>query len=64
MAWGCAVLLTYSVWEIARLGGRWVVPIPVLAAEYGIVLVTAVILLWRLRQQALPAAASVSRPGE
>jgi hypothetical protein len=64
MAWGCAVLLTYSVWEIARLGGRWVVPMPVLAAEYGIVLVTAVILLWRLRQQALPTAASVSGPGE
>jgi hypothetical protein len=46
IVWGCAVLITYAVWEIARLGGRWVVPTPLLAAEYGAAIVGTVALLW------------------
>lgn len=39
--WSCTVLLTYVVWEIARTGGGWIVPQPVLWAEYGTVLLVA-----------------------
>jgi alpha-1,6-mannosyltransferase len=46
MAWGCSVLLTYAVWEIAVAGGRWVVPTPILLAEYGIAIAAAGLLLW------------------
>ena len=50
MVWGCAVLMTYGVWELARLGGRWVVPTPILIAEYGIAIAAAVALLWWRRR--------------
>jgi len=46
IVWGCAVLMTYAVWEIARLGGRWVVPAPILVAEYGIAIAATLALLW------------------
>ena len=46
IAWSCSVLLTYVVWENARLGGRWVVPTPVLVAEY---LMVAVAAAWTIR---------------
>ena len=48
IAWSCSVLLTYVVWEIARDGGRWIVPVPVLGVEYGIVVAVAIV--WWLRR--------------
>jgi alpha-1,6-mannosyltransferase len=45
IAWSCSVLLAYIVWENARLGGRWVVPTPVLVLEY---LVVAVAAIWTI----------------
>jgi len=52
IVWGCAVLMTYAVWEIARLGGRWVVPAPILVAEYGIAIAATLALLWWRRRPA------------
>jgi alpha-1,6-mannosyltransferase len=46
IAWSGSVMLAYVVWEIARLGGRWVVPTPVLVAEY---LVVAAASVWTIR---------------
>ena len=34
--WTLTVMPVYIVWEIARHGGRWVVPSWVMAAEYGL----------------------------
>jgi alpha-1,6-mannosyltransferase len=45
IAWSCSVLLAYIVWENARLGGRWVVPTPVLVLEY---LVVALAAMWTI----------------
>lgn len=42
IVWTCSILMAYVVWEQARLGGRWAVPVPVLLAEYLSVLVAAV----------------------
>ena len=42
--------MVYAVWEMARLGGRWVVPAPVLAVEYGVALASVVVLLWWTRR--------------
>ncbi len=51
-AWSCTVLMTYVVWEIARTGGGWVVPQPVLWIEYvTVLLVAAAMLLARRRVQ-------------
>lgn len=55
IAWGCSVLLTYTVWEMAVAGGRWVVPGPILAAEFAIPVMATVILLWWIRRHGLPA---------
>lgn len=54
IAWSCSVLLTYVVWQIAGAGGPWVVPPPVLWAEYGIVVaaVVGVLVASRLRARA------------
>lgn len=41
IAWSFTVLPTYVVWERVRLGGRWVVPAPLVAIEYVTVAVTA-----------------------
>lgn len=49
IAWGCSVLLTYAVWEIVVAGGRWVVPTPILVAEYGIAVAAGMFLLWWIR---------------
>jgi alpha-1,6-mannosyltransferase len=46
IAWTCSALLTYVVWEIARNGGRWVVPGSVLIVEYGVVVAAAAGLIW------------------
>lgn len=59
--WCGSVLLTYLVWEIAHGGGRWVVPVPVLIAEYGVVIAAAGWLMWQTRREnatALPASRS------
>ncbi len=34
--WTLTVMPVYTVWEIARHGGRWVVPTGLMAAEYGL----------------------------
>lgn len=46
IAWSGTVLMTYVVWEIARTGGRWVVPTGVVVAEYGLVLAAAAGMIW------------------
>jgi hypothetical protein len=46
--WSCSVLMTYTVWEIARAGGIWLVPRPILWVEYGLV-VTVAAALWLSR---------------
>lgn len=51
-AWSCSVLMTYTVWEIARAGGKWIVPYPVLWAEYGVMLGVAMALLYVRRFRA------------
>lgn len=58
IVWSCSVLMTYAVWQIAGSGGRWVVPQPVLWAEYAVVVATAAWLLLAARLR-VPAA---SRP--
>jgi len=50
-AWSCSVLMTYVVWEIARNGGRWVVPWPIVAAEYGVAVAATAGLVWWLRRE-------------
>jgi hypothetical protein len=40
-AWTFSVMPVYLVWRIAREGGRWFVPAPVLALEYGCFLAAA-----------------------
>jgi len=54
IVWGCGVLMTYVVWEITRAGGRWVVPVPVLVAEYGLALAAGAGLLWWMRSGRSP----------
>jgi len=46
IAWTISIIPAYVVWEIARRGGSWVVPGPVLALEYGAVLLVGLWLLW------------------
>jgi hypothetical protein len=54
IAWSCSVLMTYVVWERALNGGRWIVPEPVVWAEYAVVLgvTVATVLAARLRVRA------------
>jgi len=63
IAWTGSILLTYVVWELARTGGRWVVPPAILIAEYGIVLVAAGVLMWWLRRQIAPPPVTSESPG-
>jgi hypothetical protein len=62
MAWSFSILPVYLVWQFAREGGRWIVPTPVLALEYGLFLAGCLLLVvWRRRtKEALPRAASTS----
>ncbi|CAN5769605.1 hypothetical protein BH18ACI5_BH18ACI5_24780 [soil metagenome] len=46
IVWTLSVIPVYVVWAHARLGGAWLVPWPLVVLEYGIVLVTAALLLW------------------
>ena len=64
IVWCCAALMTYVVWENVFHGGRWVVPIPVLVAEYGAVLLTAAAVLWLLRGHGAVTAPRASRSTE
>jgi hypothetical protein len=41
LVWCSSILLTYRVWELAGQGGSWVVPLPLLVIEYGLVLAAA-----------------------
>ena len=50
IVWCCSVLMAYVVWEIARTGGRWVVPPAVLAGEYALVVLAAGVLIWWARR--------------
>lgn len=60
IAWSCSILLAYVVWEQARLGGPWVVPVPVLMAEY---LVVAVATIWLVRARHSTADLGMDRLG-
>jgi hypothetical protein len=42
MVWTILALPVYLVWELARYGHRWSVPMPIIYAEYGLVLAAAV----------------------
>ena len=53
--WTVSVVPVYLVWHFARSGGRWRVPVEVMALEFSVVLVTGAIALWRLRRSRLPA---------
>jgi alpha-1,6-mannosyltransferase len=46
--WCGSILVTYRVWVLAANGAGWVVPLPLLALEYGVVLV-AIGASWFLR---------------
>lgn len=41
IVWSASILIVYRVWEIAGSGGAWVVPVPLLVIEYGIVVISA-----------------------
>ena len=49
LVWSGTVLMTYAVWEIARAGGRWVVPVGILVAEYSVVIASAAAVAWWTR---------------
>jgi hypothetical protein len=53
-AWTFSVIPVYVVWEISRRGGRWVVPVAVMAVEYALPGLT-------LAAQAIVRRASLSR---
>lgn len=48
IVWTLAVIPTYVVWQMASQGGRWVVPSLLVAAEYGAVLLSLGLTVWRL----------------
>jgi hypothetical protein len=45
VAWTFTVVPTYIVWHIARHGGRWVVPAPVMVLEFAI---PAAFVVWHI----------------
>jgi hypothetical protein len=46
VVWTITIIPTYLVWELAQHGARWVVPLSVMAWEYGLVLLIAAIVYW------------------
>ncbi|HXG55759.1 MAG TPA: hypothetical protein VNJ03_10310 [Vicinamibacterales bacterium] len=50
VVWTVSILPVYVVWDIARGGGTWVVPWPIMAFEYGAVLATIAALVWWRRR--------------
>jgi alpha-1,6-mannosyltransferase len=52
--WTIGILPVYVVWRLVREGGRWIVPTPVQALEYGLLVAAcAMVALW-YRQQRQP----------
>jgi hypothetical protein len=54
MVWTLSVIPVYVVWEIARHGGRWALPIAVSVFEYGLpcaLMAWSVIVHWRRQVQ-------------
>ena len=50
--WTIGILPVYVVWRLVREGGRWIVPAPVQALEYGLlVAASAVVVLWYRQQR-------------
>jgi hypothetical protein len=53
LTWTFSVIPVYLVWEISRDGGRWVAPMAVMAAEYGLpCAAAAAYAVWSLRVKA------------
>jgi uncharacterized membrane protein len=53
--WTFSVLPVYLVWRVAREGGRWIVPTPVLLFEYGAFLAACILLIvWTSRRRSRP----------
>jgi hypothetical protein len=51
VVWTFSVLPVYIVWHLATLGGRWVVPRPVLIGEYAVALGAAVLVVLTRRSR-------------
>lgn len=45
LVWSIAIIPTYVVWQQSRAGGPWVVPGAVLLVEYGLLAITAVLVV-------------------
>ncbi len=62
--WTSSVLMTYTVWNVIREGGRWVVPRPVLWVEFGVVVLAVLVVVMAARRGAarLVKAPAASRP--
>lgn len=55
IAWTFSALPVYAVWELARHGGRWRVPAPVMVAEYAVWLGAVAVSVWWHRRFKAPA---------
>jgi alpha-1,6-mannosyltransferase len=53
LLWTYTVIPTYIVWERARQGERWIVPLEVMVVQYGLLAITA-FLVWRAAHGRLP----------
>lgn len=51
VVWSCSILMVYIVWERVSAGGRWVVTIPVLIAEYAAPVIAALAVWWTRRER-------------
>jgi alpha-1,6-mannosyltransferase len=53
-AWTVSALSVYEVWNLSRLGARWVTPVPVMVFEFGVLIAAVAIVLvtWRRRASA------------
>jgi hypothetical protein len=47
MIWTVSILPTYIIWHLRSIGRPWILPGWVLLLEYGLVAITAAIVLWR-----------------
>ena len=62
LVWCVTVLMTYVVWYFVATGGRWVVPTPVLIAEYAIPLIVAGAVAIQLRRAGWREPAAAGHP--
>jgi hypothetical protein len=54
-AWTVSALSVYEVWNLSRLGARWVTPVPVMVFEFGVLVAAiVVVVVWRRRPQNRP----------